>query len=152
MGQSGALGQTAAARRRCCSGLETSDSSIFVFSVSVGGRKVPIYGRGQETGKDKCPGGVNKHRQESKKIAREAAASGEYEYLTMDRAWSTSTGVSTDTRRPDVIGVRCNGKVDAWEVMSKGDTASKLQDRVDDGMKTLPVANRGETFVVKMKC
>jgi len=70
----------------------------------------------------------------------------------MDRAWSTSTGVSTDTRRPDVIGVRCDGKVNAWEVMSGGDTLRNLQRRVDDGMESLPEANRGDTFVVDSVC
>ena len=53
-----------------------------------------------------CQG--DKHAQVSLNIARRAASTGNYEYLTVNRPWRSSTGgASGDSRRADVIGVRC---------------------------------------------
>jgi RHS repeat-associated protein len=128
----------------CCSGLSYSGSkSPALKPVNVGGRSVPIYGDGQETGTATCRNGVNQHRQTSINIAKMAAATGDYEYCTMNRAWSTSTGISSDTRRPDVICVRCDGTVDAWEAISATDDPFELAARLRSGMESLPVLNRG---------
>lgn len=145
--------ENASAPLPCCSGFTHGGSVTLVEIVKVNGREVSIYGKGQKTGDDKCPGGVNKHRQASVKTARKAAMTGKYDYLTMNRQWSTTTGgVSTHTDRPDVIGVRCDGKVDAWEIISENDKPKDLQKRVDEGMATLPKANRGNTFVIDKFC
>ncbi len=149
VGESGVLVHNASAP--CCSGLSNTGASSPVENVSVGGRTVPIYGKGQRTGSATCPGGVNKHRQASERIARDAAATGDYEYLTVNRAWSTSTGGATaDTRRPDVIGVRCDGKVVAWEVISGGDDPADLDVRVRTGYATLPATNKGTPPLVRV--
>jgi hypothetical protein len=140
VGQSGVLVHNASAP--CCSGL-TSGVTSPVQNVTVGGRTVPIYGTGQSTGSINCPNGVNKHRQASINLAVQAANTGSYEFCTMNRAWSTSTGVSTDSRRPDVICVRCDGKVDAWEAISATDDPVILAARLSAGMASLPIANRG---------
>jgi RHS repeat-associated protein len=131
----------------CSSGLSNTGPATPVMNVAVSGRNVPIYGEGQQTGTINCPNEVNKHRQTSINLARTAAATGNYEYLTLNRRWSTSTGgVSSDTRRPDVIGVRCDGRVDAWEAISTHDTFAELAARLTAGMATLPAANRGTAF------
>jgi hypothetical protein len=137
----------------CCSGLSNTGDLTPVTNVSVGGRNVPIYGTGQATAAaGTCPNGVNRHAQASLNIARMAAATGDYEYLTLNRAWSTSTGATSDARRPDVIGVRCDGRVYAWEVISVTDDPAVLRARVNAGMATLPLANQGMTFVVPATC
>ena len=123
-----------------------------VANVTVAGRTVPIYGTGQPTGTATCPGAANMHAQASETLAKKMAATGDYEYLTLNRRWSTATGASPDIRPPDVIGVRCDGRVDAWEVLSKGDTVRNLKMRVDAGMATLPTANQGMTDVVNPVC
>ena len=92
VGESGVLVHNASAS--CCSGLASGVASP-VQHVSVGGRTAPIYGTRQSTGSINCPNGVNKHRQTSIKVAVQAANTGSYEYCTMNRAWSTSTGISS---------------------------------------------------------
>ncbi|WP_165603644.1 polymorphic toxin-type HINT domain-containing protein [Planctopirus hydrillae] len=137
---------------QCCSGLK-SDVTSPVFTVFANGRNVPIYGLPQNTGDMRCPGGMNMHAQTSINIAKAAAASGEYEYITLNRSWSKSSGnASSDSRRPDVVGVRCDGKVDAWEAISKTDNPNTLRDRVRSGMESLPLSRRGQIFVVPLYC
>jgi hypothetical protein len=142
----------------CCSGLSYTGAPTPIMTVTVGGRIVPIYGAGQKTGKINCPNSVNKHRQASVNIAQTAAATGSYQYLTLDRSWSTATGgASSDARRPDVIGVRCDGLVLAWEVISIGDDPLVLEMRLQAGYATLPPVNQGVPvaayiFVVPPMC
>ncbi|MEZ6056957.1 MAG: polymorphic toxin-type HINT domain-containing protein [Planctomycetaceae bacterium] len=137
----------------CCSGMSYTGDKSPNFTVKAGNRVVTVYGEGQKTGDADCSNGVNKHRQTSINIATKAAKSGQYEYCTMDRAWSTSTGgVSSCNKRPDVICVKCNGQVDAWEVQSRTDEYEDLEERLQAGMKTLPAPVQGEIDVLEMEC
>jgi hypothetical protein len=114
---------------------------------------VPIYGMAQATGNDTCPGKKNPHAQTVKKLAKAKAASGDYEYLTLNRSWNRSTGVIVSSNlRPDVIGVRCDGRVDAWEIRSEGDTEKDLRLRLSTGLGTLPDKVRGMTDVKEAVC
>jgi hypothetical protein len=82
-------------------------------------------------------------------IVLQLAETGEYAYATIQRAWRTATGRQASSRNiPDVIGVRKNSIVDAWEVMSKTDEFDILMLRLDEGMQTLPEALRGEINVI----
>ena len=50
---------------------------------------------------------------------------------------------------PDVIGIRTNGKIDAWEVESSTDNALELYDRLQQQMNTLPEQQRGTIKVLR---
>jgi len=82
-------------------------------------------------------------------IVSRMAATGEYEYFTVQRSWKTATGGASGSRMmPDVIGVRRDGRVDAWEVMSDTDDQAHLMQRLERGRATLPAERRGNIFVV----
>ncbi len=77
------------------------------------------------------------------------ATSGDYEYVTIQRAWRTATGrVSPSSLIPDVIGVRRNGKVDAVEVRSRTDKERALRRRLRKGLRSLPPERRGKVRVI----
>jgi RHS repeat-associated protein len=88
----------------------------------------------------------------AKVIARQVknmAESGEYEYITLNRSWKVTTGLENASgRRPDIIGVRRNGLVDAFEIKSKSDTKASLTKRLQEGMNTLPTRNQGSVHVL----
>lgn len=108
------------------------------------GRRVELWG--QSGSASKTPG----HDKTIDKRAWAMARSGEYEYVTMQRAWRTATGrVSQSRKIPDIIGVRRDGKVDAFEVMSKSDDRKTLEQRLKEGMDTLPAARRGKYDVIR---
>jgi len=77
--------------------------------------------------------------------------SGEYEYITFNRSWKVTTGLkdAAGELRPDIIGVRRNGVVDAIEVMSRTDKYPQLIKRLNEGLQTLPAQNRGTVQVIR---
>ncbi len=108
-----------------------------------------VYGEAQETGSDDETTGLNPHAETVRRIAEEQAKTGKYQYLTMDLAWRTATGRENPSGfRPDIIGIRCDGKVDAWEVLSEGDTARELRSRLSSEMQRLPDDKQGEIRVL----
>jgi ferric iron reductase protein FhuF len=56
--------------------------------------------------------------------------------------------VGTSGKIPDVIGVRHDGRVDAFEVQSKSDEKEDLEKRLEEGMETLPEERRGDFAVI----
>jgi hypothetical protein len=52
--------------------------------------------------------------------------------------------------RPDIIGVRRNGLVDAFEAMSKSDTKAALIKRLQQGVKTLPAKHQGSVAALPL--
>jgi len=107
------------------------------------GRQVTIYG--QSGSASTTPG----HNRAIENQANRMAQSGTYEYVLMQRSWRTATGrVSPSRAIPDVIGVRRDGRVDAFEVMSRTDTAADLNARLQSGMSSLPAARRGSFSVI----
>ena len=102
------------------------------------GRAVTIYGQNKSA--SRTPG----HDELIEAEALRMAETGEYEYITMQRAWRTATGRQVKSRRiPDIIGVRRNGKIDAVEVKSATDEYKVLKRRLDEVMKTIPDERRG---------
>jgi hypothetical protein len=80
------------------------------------------------------------------------AVSGDYEYITIQRSWRTATGRVSESRRiPDIIGVRRDGRVDAYEVKSSTDKEKELSQRLREGMQSLPAKNRGQYEVLEAK-
>uniref|UniRef100_UPI001FD2887F RHS repeat-associated core domain-containing protein n=2 Tax=Pseudomonas TaxID=286 RepID=UPI001FD2887F len=81
----------------------------------------PIIGTGQKTGGDG-------HAQLSEDIALQMAKSGDYEKVGVNVAVKTVTGVPTDPiTRPDVTGLRKDGRVDIVEVPSPTDQLTRLE-------------------------
>ena len=81
---------------------------------------------------------------------KKMAKSGEYEYITMNRSWKVSTGLdnAAGDLRPDIIGVRRDGRIDAFEIMSRSDSEKSLVKRLRDGLKTLPKERMGAPWVI----
>ncbi|WP_218186790.1 hypothetical protein, partial [Pseudomonas sp. NBRC 111117] len=68
------------------------------------------------------------HAQMSEDIAEQMAMSGDYERVGVNVAVKTVTGVPTDPiTRPDVTGLRKDGRVDIVEVPSPTDVTKKLE-------------------------
>lgn len=89
------------------------------------------------------------HAEAMNNLVGRLAATGEYEYATLQRSWRTATGrVGTSRNLPDVIGVRKIGLVDAWEVQSATDVEAALRQRLRNGMNTLPPDRRGIIEVI----
>ena len=108
------------------------------------GRSVAIWGQSRSS--STTPG----HDRTMEAKALSMALSGDYEYVTVQRSWRTATGrVSKSRRIPDIIGVRRNGKVDAYEIKSKTDNEDDLEQRIREGMRTLPARRRGAFDVLK---
>lgn len=113
--------------------------------VAPNGNKLTVYGQA-EASSSTTPG----HAEAMNALAERLAATGEYEYVTLQRAWRTATGrEGTSGLRPDVIGVRRNGIVDAWEVRSEGQTVEELLEKLRDGRSTLPIERRGTLTVLE---
>ena len=104
------------------------------------GKPCTIYG--QSGSSSTTPG----HAEAIEKKAQELAESGEYESVLMQRSWRTATGREAkgkDARKiPDLIGIRRDGTVDAWEVQSDSDDRATLERRLDQGMRRVPVTRR----------
>lgn len=108
------------------------------------GRTLTVWGQAEHAAST-TPG----HAEAMNNLVNRLAATGEYEYVLLQRNWRTATGrVGTSRNIPDVIGVRRNGVVDAWEVRSATDRDPVLLQRLRDGMNTLPPARRGTFDVI----
>ena len=84
-------------------------------------------------------------------VADKMADSGEYERIFVNRSYGTATDMNVSKRRPDVIGVRKDGKVDVVEVVSKNDKPKQLEKRMEEGLQTLPKERRGKSSTVEMQ-
>ena len=108
------------------------------------GKTVEIWGQSKSS--STTPG--HDRTMEAKAVAM--ALSGKYEYITLQLSWATATGgVGSSSRRPDVIGVRHDGKVDAFEIQSDSDKDKALRRRLEEGENTLPPERRGWTEVIR---
>ena len=66
----------------------------------------------------------------------------------MSRGSYPAHRVGTSNRIPDIIGVRHDGEVDAYEVQSQSDKYEDLRKRLEEGMETLPEKHRGKTYII----
>jgi hypothetical protein len=112
--------------------------------TAANGRTLTVWGQA-EAASSTTPG----HAEAMNNLVNQLAATGEYEYVTLQRSWRTATGrVGESGNIPDVIAVRRNGLVDAWEVQSATDNPATLLQRLQDGMQSLPPARRGTVQVI----
>lgn len=104
---------------------------------------VVLIGKAQKTGTDG-------HDEQILKRVEKLIATGEYEYITLDLAWRTATGRASQSKlRPDIVGLRRDGKVDAWEIASQTDNVKDLRNRLKAGRESLPPDRRGTIDVIE---
>jgi hypothetical protein len=106
------------------------------------GRKVGIFGKLQNN--------TDLHDRVVMQHAETLTATGRYKYITVNRGWKYATGEGS-SKRPDVIGVRRNGKVDAWEVESPSDNPYLLHSRLTgpDGIRGIDENRRNIAGVLR---
>lgn len=103
------------------------------------GREVKIYGQGERSS-SKTLG----HAEAMNNQVERMVESGQYESIYIQRSWRTATGeAGASTNIPDVIGVRRDGVVDAFEVRSNTQTREQLDTKLAEDMKLLPKKRRG---------
>ncbi len=109
------------------------------FAKGTKGRRVPIYGNSASASR------TEGHAETIDRAAERMAASGKYSHIVIgDRSLRTATGLKdASRRRPDIIGIRNDRKVDAFEVPSKSDSEELLIIRLDEASFTLPEEVRG---------
>ena len=114
------------------------------FAKGTKGRRVAIYGSSASASK------TAGHAKTIDRAAEEMAASGDYSHIVIgDRSLRTATGLQDASRRkPDIIGIRNDGKVDAFEVPSTSDSEKLLKIRLKEAELTLPEELRG-TFDIR---
>lgn len=113
------------------------------LAPSKQGQKVPIFGSSKSSSKTYL------HAQTIDRLAGEFADKGDVAYIVLgDRSWRTATGrVASSNRRPDLVVVRKDGRVDAYEVLSNHDSVAILEARLKEGQRSLPARHQGDTDV-----
>ncbi len=79
--------------------------------------------------------GTEGHWETMEKQAEEMKNSGDYSKIYLNKGISNEFPGIKPNRRPDVWGVRTDGKIDIFEVPSKTDSIKKLNDRMADTLK-----------------
>ncbi|MEZ6143439.1 MAG: hypothetical protein R3B84_22960 [Zavarzinella sp.] len=70
----------------------------------------------------------------------------------MNRSWRTALNVTRTgaiNKRPDIIGVRRDGKVDAFEVLSITDDPLETKIKLRNGMDSLPEEHQGKPKIIR---
>ena len=131
------------------SGLRIADEASIVSKGVDKSWKDLIDGTAQATG---TPG----HAFRSYREAIAMAKSGEYELVRLNRSYRTTSDYAIDSlRRPDVIGVRLDGRIDAVEVPSRtdylGNGIEHLFERNYEAMQELPPNMRGNVRIAPIR-
>ncbi len=105
------------------------------------GREI-IRGTAQGTG---TPG----HRFASYRIALKMARSGEYSEIFLDTSFRHALKTSTVLNRPDILGVRYDGRVDVVEVQSRTDRTQDLYLRNLESLSELPKEQIGSIRIIQ---
>ncbi len=112
---------------------------------ATNGRKLTVYGQAEYSSSTTAG-----HADAMNNLVERLAASGQYEYVTLQRSLRTATGRVAPSRSiPDVIAVRRDGAVDLWEVRSNSQTAEELGIKLERDMQSLPVQRRGRPRVIE---
>lgn len=83
------------------------------------------------------------------RIAEQLAKTGRYDYITVHQSWVTATGrVSKCQYVPDIIGVRLDGKIDAFHFLHACDDYDKVVGRLQRGMESLTETNWGDINIL----
>jgi hypothetical protein len=79
--------------------------------------------------------------------------SGEYEKIYLNKGINRVLGIPkfiSPNRRPDIVGVRKDGKIDLFEVPSKTDRDEDLNARMQEVLDKLPEEKRGKPLIVQI--
>jgi RHS repeat-associated protein len=110
------------------------------------GYKTILYGQAQSS--SKTPG----HKEAIIDQANKMSESGEYLYILIQRSWRTALDHTYNNplfrKIPDIIGIRKDGRIDAFEVKSNTDKTEVLQNRLKQSMEALPEEMQGEYDVL----
>jgi hypothetical protein len=111
------------------------------------GYKTVLYG--QTKSSSKTPG----HENAMMNKAKEMGESGDYLYILLQRSWRTALDITYNhplfRKIPDIIGIRKNGKIDAFEVKSNTDRTNILHNKLEQSMEALPKEMQGEYDVLQ---
>lgn len=78
---------------------------------------------------------ITTHGSTSERIAREMAESGQYDRVHMNQEIRTITeGANSSRVRPDVAGVRPDGRIDAVEVLSPGQRREQMEAKLNNAL------------------
>lgn len=119
--------------------------------INKNGNEVKIYG---QTGSSSETDG---HVEAMVNQVARAAATGDYAYFTYQRSLWTATGrilgQKRTGRRPDIIGVRVDGRIDIWEVRSQtqGEGSAlgrELEEQTRSLLNSLPLERQGTAQVI----
>ncbi len=106
---------------------------------------VTVYGKAQNT--THRPNDT--HARSIRNKVKEMVASGDYEYIVVNRSWRTALGrsatenITGNRLRPDIIGIRRDGSIDVFEKVSGSNDLNILKQNVSDVMSQLPEKMQG---------
>jgi hypothetical protein len=116
----------------------------------INDRLTLLLGRGQETAAEHG----QQHADAMEYFARVWMDQGDSAYATLNRAMVTATGLenlgSIALRRPDIVSVRPNGKIDVIEIRSPSQSYSQIQAMLDEVWNGLPLNYRGSRIGMDM--
>lgn len=108
-----------------------------------------IIGKAQKTGGRTLETQKGDHATRVYREAIEMAKSGKYNKVYLNRGYIAATGEKVSVnRRPDIIGIRKDGKVDVVEVQSKTDKEAILRGRNNEIIAQFPQNKRGDDIRV----
>ncbi len=103
-----------------------------------------MLGTPQNTNPTRQAPEVNEHYQTVEKTGEEMAKSGEYRYIIYNRSISTGSGGDVSgIQRPDIIGIRWDGRIDLREIVSPGQTRESQIEKLEPIMKKIPEERQG---------
>lgn len=116
----------------------------------VNDRLALLIGTAQNTG---GPNG-QLHADVVRLLARERINLGDVEHATMNRSMRTATGLESlaglENRRPDIVAVRRDGKIDLIEARSDSQSQADIINMLQELMLALPEGRRGSMYGVEL--
>jgi RHS repeat-associated protein len=110
------------------------------------GYKTVLYGQAKSS--STTPG----HENAMMNKANEMGRSGKYLYVLLQRSWRTALDYTYNNplfrKIPDIIGIRKDGRIEAYEVKSNTDNVDMLRTRLEQSMKELPDEMQGDYDVL----
>ena len=92
--------------------------------ISINNQKTELFSSGTQHGTPEHYATINNN-------VQEMINSGQYKEIYVNKALSTSVNSGSQIR-PDIVGIRYNGKTDVIEVISPSQTAEELQNKIKE--------------------
>jgi hypothetical protein len=111
------------------------------------GYKTVLYGQAKSSST------TSGHENAMMNKANEMGKSGKYLNILLQRSWRTALDRTYNNslfrKIPDIIGIRIDGRFDAFEVKSNTDRTDVLQNRLKQSIEALPKEMQGEYEVLQ---